>query len=110
MSWRPALFHRLPRHGEHVGMTNTKPIATTTFALLALVASAYAAPAHAEPGSSIHRLPSDDAAGPEAALPTWAGVLIFALPAALVLIRAAILNMRARVRTADRSPRQAETG
>jgi hypothetical protein len=74
---------------------------TRRFALLALVASAYAAPAHAEPGSSIHRLPSDDAVGPEAALPTWAGVLIFfALPVAFVLIRAAILNMRAR-RTAD---------
>jgi hypothetical protein len=95
MSWRPALFHRPARHGEHVGMANTKTIATTAFALLALVASAYAAPAYAEPGSSIHRLPSDDAAGPEAALPTWAGVLIFfALPAALILIRAAIYRWR----------------
>jgi hypothetical protein len=37
-------------------------------------------------------------------------LIFFALPAALILIRAAILNIRARVRTADRSPRQAETG
>jgi hypothetical protein len=68
----------------------------TAFAVFAFAFAVRVAVASAEAGSSIHRLPSGDAAGPSRPLPTWLGIALFSAPVVLLLLRALVLNLRGR--------------
>ena len=67
----------------------------TGFAVFAFAFAVRIAVASAEAGSSIHRLPSSDAAGSSRPMETWLAILLFTSPVVVLALRAVFLNWRA---------------